>query len=77
MRLTIAVRTDKALRDAVAERAAAQGKTVSAFVREILEHTITDRPLRARAGHLRGGLKLPQDADDAWRRHLRERNWRP
>jgi len=77
MRSTIVVRADAALRASIAERAAAQGKTVSAFVREVLEQAVEDRPVRARAGHLRGALDLPRAQVDSWRRHLRDRNWRP
>lgn len=77
MRQTIAIRADAALRDAIAERAAAQGKTISAFVREVLERAVEARPLESRAGHLRGALDLSGTADDAWRNRLRDRNWRP
>lgn len=77
MRQTIAIRADSALRAAIAERAAAKGKTVSAFVREVLQQAVEDRPVKARAGHLRGALDLSGTPDDAWRSRLRERNWRP
>ena len=77
MRQTIAIRADAALREAIAERAAAQGKTISAFVREVLEQAVEDRPLQSRAGHLRGALDLSSAVDDAWRNRLRDRNWRP
>lgn len=72
VRQTIAIRADAALRDAIAERAAAQGKTISAFVREVLEQAVEDRPLQSRAGHLRGALDLSGTGDDAWRNRLRE-----
>ena len=77
MRQTIAVRADAALRAAIAERAAAQGKTVSAFVREVLQRAVEDLPVKARAGHLRGALDLPGTTRDPWRSRLRDRNWRP
>ena len=76
MRQTIAIRADAALRTAIAERAAAQGKTVSAFVREVLQEAIEDRPVKVRAGHLRGALDLSGTPDDPWRSRLRDRNWR-
>jgi plasmid stability protein len=77
MRQTIAIRADPALRAAIAERAAAQGKTVSAFVRDVLQQAVEDLPVKARAGHLRGALDLPGTGGDPWRSRLRDRNWRP
>ena len=77
MRQTIAIRADVSLRDAIVERAAAQGKTVSAFVRDVLEQAVQDRPLKSRVGYLRGALELPTTDGDPWRRRLRDRNWRP
>lgn len=76
MSTTLTVRTDEALRDALAERARAQGKTLSQLVREILEAAVAERPLGARAGHLRGRLVLREQATEPWRESLRRRNWR-
>ena len=76
MSTTITVRTEAALRDALAKCAEAQGKTVSALVREILEAALVDGPLGSRAGHLRGRLQLPKAGSEPWRRQLRQRNWR-
>lgn len=73
---TLTVRTDEELRDALERRARSEGKTLSSLVREILEEALAERPLVARAGHLKGCLELPQDTDDPWRRQLRDRNWR-
>lgn len=76
MRTTLTIRTDEALREALAERARARGKTVSQIVREILEDALEERPLASRVGHLKGRLELPSRADDPWREQIRERNWR-
>jgi len=46
------------------------------LVREILEEALVDRPLKARAGHLKGRLELPREASEPWRKRLRQRNWR-
>jgi len=76
MSKTLTIRTDDALHDALARRAKDQNKTVSAVVREILGQALIERPLAARIGHLRGGMKLPQQSSEPWRQQLRERNWR-
>jgi len=77
MRTTITIRADEELRSGLEMRARAQGRSVSAVVREILRDALESRPLEARAGHLRGRLELPLDEEEPWRRELRERNWRP
>lgn len=77
MRTTLTVRADEALRDALAERARAQGKTLSQLVREILEAALAERTLESRAGHLKGRLVLREEAVEPWRESLRRHNWRP
>ncbi len=76
MRTTLTIRTDEALRKALEERAHAQGKTVSALAREILQNALDERPLELRTAHLRGRLQLRQPGAESWREALRERNWR-
>lgn len=81
MSTTLTVRTDDSLHEALRRRAATQGTTISALVREILEAALVERPISARAGDLKGALELdealdPPAPDDPWRRQLRERNWR-
>ena len=73
----LTIRVDENLRAALRKRAAAQGKSVSKVVREILSGALEERPLSARVGHLRGQLELPSETSDAWQIELRERNWRP
>jgi hypothetical protein len=77
VRTTLTIRTDPALRKALERRARAGGRTVSEVAREILANALTEQQLGLRTGHLRGRLTLRRDADDAWRKALRERNWRP
>jgi hypothetical protein len=76
MSKTIAVRVDAALAAAHDERARVQGLTVSQVVRDTLRDALAERPLSERIGHLRGALTV-DPGDDAWRRSMRERNWRP
>lgn len=76
MGTVLTVRTGDQLRQALEQRATAQGKTTSQLVREILERALAETPLALRAGHLRGCLDAPPEAEDAWRKEIRERNWR-
>jgi plasmid stability protein len=76
MSTTLTIRTDEALREALEERASAQGKTVSELAREILRNALEERALGERTSHLKGGLRLGRKQTEAWRRSLRQRNWR-
>jgi hypothetical protein len=76
MRNTITLRTTPELRAALEKRAAAEHKTISDVICEILEHELTDGPLANWIGKLRGSLRVAEPADD-WQRRIRERNWRP
>lgn len=76
MSTTLTIRADETLREALQERARAQGKTLSEVAREILQNALEDRPLELRTGHLRGRLSLRQEQTETWRKALRERNWR-
>lgn len=77
MGTTLTIRTAPRLRTALEARARAQGKTVSAVAREILEAALEPAPLGRRTGHLRGALRVRDVREDAWRAVLRDRNWRP
>ena len=72
---TITIRADKGLRDALAKKAKAEHKTVSEVVREILEQSLTERPLAERVGKLCGNLRIAEPSG-SWRREIRDRNWR-
>ena len=76
MSTTLTIRTDKTLRNALVMRAKSQGKSVSEFVREILEEAVLERPLGEKIGHLRGGLRLDHKPSEKWRRQIHDRNWR-
>jgi plasmid stability protein len=76
MSKTLTIRTDSELRRALVERAEAQGKSLSQVVREILEESVRERPMRVRIGHLRGQLDLSGEGVEQWHRKIRERNWR-
>jgi plasmid stability protein len=76
MSTTLTIRTDEALREALTKRASAQGKTVSEVAREILRNALEERALEERTSHLKGRLRLGQKQTEAWRRSLRQRNWR-
>jgi len=73
----LTIRADDDLREELQRRAAAEGKTVSETVREILRQALSEEPLGNKVGHLKGRLtSLPQDSDP-WRKKLRDHNWRP
>ena len=74
--MTLTIRTDDALRRALARRAEAHGKSVSQVVREILEEALAERSLQEKIGHLKGRLRPAGRGEEPWRRRLRERNWR-
>jgi plasmid stability protein len=76
MSTTLTIRTDDRLRKALEARARAQGKSLSELAREILQDALEERPLGLRTGHLKGRMKLHQKQTEAWRKALRERNWR-
>jgi mobilization protein NikA len=68
----------------VRRRAKLAGKTVSAFLRELLNRELDrdpvvrkldTRPMGERIKHLSGCLSFDPDGDP-WRKAIRERNWR-
>lgn len=73
---SLTIRTDSALKEALARRAEAKGVTTSELAREILSEALAERPLGQKVGHLRGTLEGPDVPGDAWRKSLRARNWR-
>ena len=79
MSTTLTIRTDDHLQEALRQRAEALNKSISDVVREILREALQERPVSARAGHLKGRLDGSSQTDytqDPWRDQLRERNWR-
>jgi len=78
MRTTLlTIRAEPTLRKALEARARREKRTLSEVARDILRAALEERPLELRTGHLRGRLRLSSEGSDAWRRTLRERNWRP
>lgn len=74
---TLTVRLDERRARRVAEAARRSGRTVSDIVREALDMALTDRPISARAGHVKGRLALDARRQVAWSNELRDHNWRP
>jgi hypothetical protein len=72
----LSVRTSEALHGALKRRAKSDGKTLSEFVRGILEEAVAERPVAERAAHVKGRLALPEPTVQ-WRQRLKDRNWRP
>ena len=77
MNVTVTIRLDAEQQKAVADAARREGKSVSAIIREALDRTLTVRPLSARAGHVKGRLRLSRAKRSTWRDTIRTRNWRP
>lgn len=75
MRSTITVRASLELREALKAHAASLGKSLSEFVRDILEDAGSERSVGDRAAHVAGQL-VPAEWQDDWHRELREHNWR-
>lgn len=72
---TLTIRIDRAQDSALSARARAQGKTRSQVVRDLLDRGLEEQPLGRRIGHLKGRVTLSAPKD-AWRRRIKERNWR-
>lgn len=76
MKTTITVRLDERQQKAVTAAAKQLGKSVSDIVRDALDRRLTERTIAARAGHLKGRIRLPRRDRKGWRRTIGERNWR-
>jgi plasmid stability protein len=76
METTITIRAGESLRDELEKRAAAQGKSLSALVRDILTEAVATTSVGERTSPMKGSLRLPRRPSEPWRRQLRERNWR-
>ena len=63
-------------REALIRRAARTGLTVSELVRDMLRQGLAERSVSAKAGHLKGRLRIKDHAAGSWRHQIRERNWR-
>jgi predicted DNA-binding protein len=78
METTLTFRLPKTQRDALKRRAAAEGRSESALVREIIEREINRGFDFERVRHLVGSLASPSKhrKKDPWRKQIREHNWR-
>ena len=72
---TLTLRLAREQHQALTRRAKATGTTRSAWVRDVIDKALADRPLGHRVGHLKGRVGLPR-ARSGWRRELKDRNWR-
>ena len=71
------VRLDDRQQNALAAAAEREHKIVSTIVREALDRVLTERPISARAGHVKGRLRLSRAGRSPFRETLRRHNWRP
>jgi predicted DNA-binding protein len=75
---TLTIRLPKAQRAALKRRAAAEKRSESALVRDIIEHGMDRYFDFERVRHLVGSVASPPKhwQKDSWRKQIRERNWR-
>jgi hypothetical protein len=76
MKAMLTIRLDARQQRAIAAAARRQGKSTSAIVREALDRALANRPIATRAAHVEGALDLSSARGSAWRKTLKERNWR-
>ena len=75
---TLTIRLAKAQREAIRRRARAEKRTESALVREMIRREIQRGFDFERVRHLVGSVASPPKhwEKDAWRKRIRQRNWR-
>ena len=78
METTITIRLSQAHREALKRRAAAEKRSESSLVREMIEREMRGGFDFERVRHLIGSVasKPGHGEKDPWRKHIRERNWR-
>ena|SRR5262245_24660132 len=78
METTLTIRLPKAQRAALRRRAAAEKRSESALVREMIEREMRHHFDFERVRHLVGSIASPSKhwQKDPWRKHIRQRNWR-
>ena len=78
MDTTLTIRLSKANRAALKRRAAAEKRSESALVREIIDREINRGFDFEKVRHLAGSVTLDRKKmrGDGWAEHLRENNWR-
>ena len=75
---TLTIRLPRRQREALKRRAAAEKRSESALVREMIDREMHRQFDFDRVRHLVGSIaSRPKHwARDSWRKHIRERNWR-
>jgi len=78
MDTTLTIRLSAAQRRALKRRAAAENRSESALVRELIEREINGRFDFERVRHLIGSVQTDRKRmrEDAWAQHIRRMNWR-
>jgi len=78
MDTTLTIRLSVAQRRALKRRAAAENRSESALVRELIEREINGRFDFERVRHLIGSVQTDRKRmrEDAWAQHIRRMNWR-
>jgi hypothetical protein len=78
METTLTVRLSAKQREALRRRAAAEKRSESALVREMIDREMQRGFAFDRVRHLVGSITSPQRhwKKNSWRKHIRQRNWR-
>lgn len=78
METTLTIRLPKSQRAALRRRAAAEGRSESALVRELLDREISSGFDFERVSHLIGSVRIDRKKmrGDGWAKHIRRANWR-
>jgi predicted DNA-binding protein len=78
METTLTIRLSAKQREALRRRAAAEKRSESALVRDMIEREIRHELDFDRVRHLVGSIASPSKhwEKDPWRKHIRQRNWR-
>jgi predicted transcriptional regulator len=78
METTLTIRLSRKQREALRRRAAAEKRSESALIREMIEREMQREFNFDRIRHLVGSIaSRPKHWEkDAWRKHIRQHNWR-
>ena len=78
METTLTIRLPAKQREALRRRAAAEKRSESALLRELIERELQRGFDFDNVRHLVGSVASPSRhwENDSWRRHIRKRNWR-
>ncbi len=78
MQSTLTIRLSAKQREVLRRRAAAEKRSESALVRDLIDREISRGFDFKRVRHLVGSIASPPKhwEKDPWRKHIRQRNWR-